>query len=279
MAILSVLCTTHNHENYIKQAIESVISQTISHELEIIWIDDASTDNTRQVGLSVINSTEITFKSMFREINRYSRRISSLIDSIELASGEYIAFLDGDDFLVSNNYFEQCVDLFATPSFKHDIIFSNAKIVDNQGNLSSERLGYYGERPGVLPFEKVIEYDGGAIPTSTIVARKSKLVSGPHFVLKWPGIDYGIQVHSAYPDGAFYLPVPAGVWRKAATGSWTERMNLTSFRREFEIDFLNLLACMMSYYPQRFRSSFSKVYARHMLNLIETGYIPHQINI
>ncbi len=279
MAKLSVICTTYNHENYLKQALESVACQTISRELEIIWVDDASTDNTRQVGLNVLNSINISFKSLFRDLNRYSRRISNLIDAIELASGEYVAFLDGDDFLVSETYFQQCVDLFATSTFIHDIIFSAANVVDKDGNSIPERLGYYGDRPGVLTFTKVVELDGGAIPTSTIVARKSKLISGPNFVFNWPAIDYGIQVQSAYPNGAFYLPTPAGVWRKASKGSWTERMNQTSFRMEFEIDFLNMLACMMNYYPQIFRNSFSKVYARHMLSLIEAGYIPRQINI
>ncbi len=91
--LVSVLITTHNRSNLLKRAIESAIRQTYK-SLEIIVIDDGSTDNTEDVvneylkqhdNIKYIKHTEAKGVNVARN------------NGIRHAQGEYIAGLDDDD--------------------------------------------------------------------------------------------------------------------------------------------------------------------------------------
>ncbi len=47
--LVSICCTTYNHEKYVRDAIEGFLMQNCDFDYEIIIHDDASTDNTREV--------------------------------------------------------------------------------------------------------------------------------------------------------------------------------------------------------------------------------------
>jgi len=87
--LISVVIPTYNHGQFIEEAIESVLAQTYKN-LEVIVIDDGSTDNTRQA-----------LEKYNKEINYiYQKNIgvsSARNRGISVAKGELIAFLDSDD--------------------------------------------------------------------------------------------------------------------------------------------------------------------------------------
>jgi glycosyltransferase involved in cell wall biosynthesis len=90
MPLASVLIPTYNRAQYLKEAIRSVQDQTFQ-DLEIIVIDDGSTDNTREV-IKEISSPEI--KYLYQE-NRGAGAARNA--GIRASSGKWIAFLDADD--------------------------------------------------------------------------------------------------------------------------------------------------------------------------------------
>ena len=46
---VSVLCLAYNHENYIRQALQGIVSQKTNFDFEVIVHDDASTDDTAKI--------------------------------------------------------------------------------------------------------------------------------------------------------------------------------------------------------------------------------------
>ncbi len=87
--LISVIIPTYNHEDFISKAIDSVLDQTYK-DLEIIVVDDGSTDNTRYV----IKKYDEKVKYIFQA----NRGLASARNTGILASkGEFIAFLDADD--------------------------------------------------------------------------------------------------------------------------------------------------------------------------------------
>ena len=90
---VSIIMPSYNYALYIKKAIESVLSQTYKN-WELIIIDDASTDNS----LSIINEYLKNDSRVKLIINDKNIGLcASLNKAIQLADGEWIAFLESDD--------------------------------------------------------------------------------------------------------------------------------------------------------------------------------------
>jgi len=89
--IVSVIIPTYNRAKCIKRAIGSVLNQTYKN-VEIIVVDDGSTDNTKEVLKTFIESKKIKY---FYQKNKGPSAARNL--GIKNSKGEYIAFLDSDD--------------------------------------------------------------------------------------------------------------------------------------------------------------------------------------
>lgn len=99
--LVSVLITVFNREEYIAEAIESVLASTFK-KFELIIVDDCSTDNS----VTIINSylaidSRIKFYQNQTNLGQFANRNKA----IELSIGEYVKFLDSDDKLVPNGLF------------------------------------------------------------------------------------------------------------------------------------------------------------------------------
>ena len=92
--MVSVLMTSYNREKYIRESIESVLSQTYS-DYELIIVDDNSSDKTREIILEYSHISKV--KYVFNSINlgEYLNRNKAA----SYAKGKYIKFLDSDDLM------------------------------------------------------------------------------------------------------------------------------------------------------------------------------------
>lgn len=102
MPQISVVMSVYNGEKYLKEAIESILSQSYK-DFEFIIINDGSTDNS----LNIINE----YKQKDPRIKVISRENKGLIESlnegVKMAEGEYIARMDADDVSLSNRLEKQ----------------------------------------------------------------------------------------------------------------------------------------------------------------------------
>ncbi|NJN86713.1 MAG: glycosyltransferase family 2 protein [Leptolyngbyaceae cyanobacterium SL_7_1] len=90
-AIVSVIIPTYNRADLLSRAIDSVLNQTLTN-LELIIVDDGSTDNTAEV-VNSFNDSRIRYIPLGKNCGGgYARN-----HGIHLATGEFIAFLDSDD--------------------------------------------------------------------------------------------------------------------------------------------------------------------------------------
>jgi|GEM_PF-3057824 len=93
--LISVIITNYNYDQYITRAIESVLAQTYSN-IELVIINDGSTDDSDEVIKNVIA------KNPGRNIKYVTRENKGVVytrnQGIDLAEGEYISYLDADDY-------------------------------------------------------------------------------------------------------------------------------------------------------------------------------------
>lgn len=109
--MISVIVLTYNGEKYIRRCLDSVISQTIGmNQIEIIIIDDASVDST----VDILREYEKLYPEniclILREENSLGTGEVNRNIGLEYATGEYILFLDQDDWY-ELNAFEILIDV------------------------------------------------------------------------------------------------------------------------------------------------------------------------
>ncbi|MGH1573414.1 glycosyltransferase family 2 protein [Methylobacterium sp. P31] len=112
--LVSVIVPSFNHENYIESALNSVLSQTY-RPLEIIVIDDGSTDRTAQVAKAYLsaNSKSAVFIS---QNNKGAAETINL--GMKISSGKYLNILNSDDAFDVTRV-EKCV----SAAERHDLEF------------------------------------------------------------------------------------------------------------------------------------------------------------
>ena len=96
--LVSVVMPVYNVEEYLEQAIESLLNQSMKH-IEIIAVDDGSTDRSLDI-LKRYESLDKRVK-VFSQKNQYAGVARNL--GLSKAKGEYVIFLDSDDFFENNS--------------------------------------------------------------------------------------------------------------------------------------------------------------------------------
>jgi glycosyltransferase involved in cell wall biosynthesis len=97
MPFFSVVIPTYNRAKLVSRAIDSVLNQTY-HDLELIVIDDGSTDNTREA-LSVYNA-DPRFVYVYQNNTKES---GARNNGMRLSKGEWVCLLDSDDIFLENH--------------------------------------------------------------------------------------------------------------------------------------------------------------------------------
>jgi glycosyltransferase involved in cell wall biosynthesis len=105
---VTVLVATYNHEKFIAQAINSVLGQKTDFEYEIVIIEDCSTDSTRDIVVDFREKHPEKIRLTLAERNYNDNR--AWVREMANARGEYVAFLDGDDYWTSPHKLQKQVD-------------------------------------------------------------------------------------------------------------------------------------------------------------------------
>jgi glycosyltransferase involved in cell wall biosynthesis len=204
MPKVSVVIPTYNHGRYIRRALESVINQTWSC-IEIIVVDNYSTDNTADVVKSI---GDVRIKYFL--INNQGVIAKSRNFGLSLASGDWIAFLDSDDWWRSDKI-ERCLGgyLENVDLIYHDMIIKNCRRI----SWPEKRIKSWQLKNPVL---KDLLLKGNAIATSSVIVRKKVMlaVGGMCEDSEMVGAeDFNTWLRIArLTEGFLYLPYPLGFY-------------------------------------------------------------------
>ena len=115
--IVSVILTTFNQERWLKEAIESVLSQTFQ-DWELLVVDNGSTDESPRIVASYVSDSRV--RSVRYEQNTAHTFISNA--AVQQARGRYISFLYGDDYYLPGKLARQ-VAAFDTLTPGHGVVY------------------------------------------------------------------------------------------------------------------------------------------------------------
>lgn len=148
--LVSVIMPAYNAQRYVGEAVESVLAQTYPH-LELICIDDGSTDKTRAILASF--GERVTLISL--EGNRGIAEARNA--GIRVAQGTFLAFMDADDVWEPNKIAEQIARFDARPEL--DISFTHMQcFISPELDPATKDLRYCPPNPvpGYLPPTAVV---------------------------------------------------------------------------------------------------------------------------
>ncbi|MEH7239562.1 glycosyltransferase [Bacillus sp. JJ1562] len=163
---LSVIMSVYNNEEYLEEAVESILNQTFS-DFEFIITDDCSVDNS----LKIIESYAAIDDRIIIIKNQQNMGLTkSLNNMINLANAEYIARMDGDDIADLDRFKKQMSVINDKPEI--DLIFGDTSLIDEKGSRICDSW-----RPKKLEnILKNLEYHN-FIPHPTVIFKKSAVQS------------------------------------------------------------------------------------------------------
>lgn len=125
---VSIIIPVYNCEKYISRCIDSILNQTYKN-IEIIAINDGSKDNTKEI----LNNYAKKYPNIIKHIEQENKGIAKTRNyGIKIATGDYIAFIDNDDYL-DKDYIEKYVN--ATENSKFDVVIGGYRRPDENGKI------------------------------------------------------------------------------------------------------------------------------------------------
>lgn len=202
MLKVSVIIPCYNAEDFIKEAIESVLSQSFQN-FEILVVDNNSKDQSKAI---IESFQDDRVKYLKQEIQGEAAARNK---GIEEASGEYIAFLDADDLWKTNKLEEHIKIHDANPDY--GLSYSNCDyMLKDDGTLHTMiRLGFTGTVYYNLLAENFI------ITPSSVVVKKSVLDKVGNFNNTYiNGTDYDMWLRIAKKHKIIFLEEPLSIYRQ-----------------------------------------------------------------
>ena len=263
MANISCIIVSYNNGEFIKQAITSVVNQTMPIN-EIIVADDGSTDGSREI-ISSLVSEYPQIRPIFRENNLGVAANRDL--AIRAANGDLITTLDGDDFYLPEKI-EQ--EFLAMQKSSNLIAYSSIMLVNNEqkniGHVDTSEFCHFDQKQRL----KWLANRLGPIPRDMLLSKKLYLETNGmnHKIPVYEDWDLKIRL-AAYPSNWAYSGVEGIAYRR--TGFGLSTMNsIEHIKNQFEVLWLNRQIVKKHAGQWSFWEALARVLYRNKRGLIET---------
>lgn len=217
MAIaISVCVITYNHEKYIRACLDSIFSQQLQDEFEVIVRDDASIDGTaailseyagRYPGQVTVIPTE---KNIGANAN--------LLETFRVATGEFIAVCEGDDYWTDTQKLARqlacarempAVNFFTHPALAGDEQHDEVRVWPCQQSTS-------------FTVSDILSNLGQFAPTAAYFFRRSVVPALPAWFARAPIGDFFMEMYFTGHGEGYSLPETMSKYRTFSVGSWDD---------------------------------------------------------
>lgn len=226
--MVSIVCNTYNHEKYIADALEGFVSQKTSFPIEILVMDDASTDGTADIIREYEKKYPEIIKPIYHTVNQFSQGLRPGHQNMVRVKGKYIAVCEGDDYWIDKYKLQKQVDFLENNSnyaMCLHCVESHAILKNNGENFD---VGYIPKslkkNMPIKPYDIITSRLW--FQTSSFVFRAGLFLNIPSCFVpqKGQGGDWMWLMMAAMNGGVYYMTDVMSVYNKGVEGSWTLRL-------------------------------------------------------
>lgn len=259
--MVTILTTAFNHEEFIAQAIEGVVSQKTNFRYQMVIHDDASTDRTAEIIRDYASRFPEKIIAICQTENQYSKGIDVYDFMMPHVHGKYVAMCEGDDFWCDETKLQRQVDFMES----HPEYSACVHNTWEEAYSTKERTLLFPQKEERdIPFAEICLHGSGGYHASSLLTKKEYwFAKMPAWYYMGNGIgDYPFAIYLALQGPIHFFPGIMSVYRIFTPSSWSRQNMMGSLEKQEKIhrDLIKMLEAV--------RSSDGKKYAKELTDAI-----------
>jgi glycosyltransferase involved in cell wall biosynthesis len=266
--LLTVCLITYNQASYIKQSIDTILSQEVNFDWELIIADDYSTDGTRKILLE--------YKEKHPDLIRLILQVKNVgpetnwLDLMSLPKTKYVLYADGDDYFTDNQKLQKQVDFLES---HHDvsICFHPVKVIYQDGSRPDEIFPTAEQRFNKETLESKDLITNNFIQTNSAMYRWRFIKDNirDHFPLNVAPGDWFLHILHADSGKIGFIDRTMSVYRKHPGGLWWDSSNnKDEFWKKYGLPRLKFYMELMNRYGEK--PEYRKIIESSVINLLNS---------
>jgi glycosyltransferase involved in cell wall biosynthesis len=254
---VSIVTIAYNQEKYIRQALESFVTQKTDFDFEVIVADDCSTDKTA----TIIKDFAEKYPKLFRPILR-KKNIGvgpNFKDALQAAKGEYLALCEGDDYWTDPRKLQKQADFLD----KHPdcaLCFHSVTVVFDDNSKPS----YVFPETKRAKFTTAELLKENYIQTNSVMYRRRGYKDFPTHILP---LDWYLHLYHAKFGKIGFLKDTMSVYRRHPGGIWwNSHANIEKIWAKHGIPHLALYVEFQKLFGDK--PEYQKIINRHIANML-----------
>ena len=218
--VVSVLITSFNHEKYIGECLNSVLRQETDFPVEIIVVDDCSSDRTADILTAYALKYPAIFKILALKENQRSRCLPVYTLAYKAACGEFVAGCDGDDFWLDAEKLQKQVELLRSyPEY----VFSFHNAIEMDSDRKPAKTLALAKKEARDYSQKELWHFSSWIPQQSMMYRRCFEEFPPEFDIV-PNRDNFLPIFLAQYGGAKFQPdIKPSIYRIHTASYWSSK--------------------------------------------------------
>lgn len=256
---VSVCIVTYNHAKFVRQTLDSVLSQQTTFDFEVIVGDDLSKDNTREILAEYQTRYPDKIRLLLHPTNLGNNGMHNALSTFKEARGEYIAQMDGDDYWINPHKLQKQADMLDQHP-DYSACFTNAlKVFEDE---QYEPFVLVDEKKPAYTVDDLIgEEEIFFMATSSIMFRKNAIPEYPawYYLSQSGDIPRNVLLAKAGPIG--YIDETMSVYRKNRGGaSYSDNEKDKAFLNNRILMYSNINSELDYKYDKLLRKNIARYY-------------------
>lgn len=240
MPKVSVCMVTYNHGEKIREAIDGVLMQQTSFDIELVIGNDCSTDHTDAIVSEILQNHPKAGLIRYSNRERNEGMMANFAAVLQQCSGQYVAMCDGDDYWTDPLKLQKQVD-FLDVNPEYALCFHRAKVLKPDGQLLPD---YITSVPDAHETLEDLVTRGNYIHTATVVYRNI-VREFPAEFFRTPIGDYFMHILVARHGKIKFLDAEMAVYRQGV-GVLSQQQDISG-----AFNMVKFYSCLLSYFDDR----------------------------